>query len=163
MTKESVIAALEEVTDPEIPVLSIGDLGVIRDVEIRMEDGRECVDVVITPTYSGCPAMNVIATGIRMVLAGMNFKHVNIIERLDPPWTTDLMSESGKVKLKAYGIAPPVRKSKVGLGLFEEDAVDCPRCGSRDTELVSGFGPTSCKSLYKCRSCKEPFEHFKCH
>lgn len=150
---------LSSVTDPEVPVLTIIDLGIVRDIQVNNNE----VTVTITPTYSGCPAMDVISISIRMLLLSKGFKKVNIEMQLSPAWTTDWMSEDGKRKLKEYGIAPPVRKSAEGLGLFEDDGVQCPRCNSTDTELVSRFGPTSCKSLYKCNSCKEPFEHFKCH
>lgn len=159
MTSEDVMRWLAEVTDPEVPVLSILDLGIVRNVEV----GNESVTVTITPTYSGCPAMDVIAVGVRMALASRGVKKVSVETQLSPAWTTDWMTEDGKRKLKEYGIAPPNRKAFQSLGLFEEDAVACPRCGSADTELVSQFGPTSCKALYKCLSCKEPFEHFKCH
>ena len=141
-------------------MLSVLDLGIVRDVRIS-EDGE--ATVVITPTYSGCPAMDVIGMNIRMALAGRGFRRVDIEMQLSPPWTTDWMSEEGKRKLKEYGIAPPVRLSDSGQGLFEEDQVVCPRCDSADTKLVSNYGATSCKSMYQCNSCHEPFEHFKCH
>ncbi len=152
---------LGQVTDPEVPVLTILDLGIVRDVVITGEPPR--VKVVITPTYSGCPAMDVIGMGIRMAIIGRGVKDLDVELQLSPAWTTDWMTEEGKRKLKEYGIAPPNRKAFQSLGLFEEDKVGCPRCGSEDTELVSQFGPTSCKALYRCLSCKEPFEHFKCH
>lgn len=151
---------LATVSDPEVPVLSILDLGIVCDVHI---DEHETVTVTITPTYSGCPAMDVIAMNIRMALLSQGIKKVNIENRLSPAWTTDRMTEEGKRKLKEYGIAPPQRKSTDKLGLFEDETVPCPRCGSEDTEMTSRFGATSCKSLYRCRSCHEPFEHFKCH
>jgi ring-1,2-phenylacetyl-CoA epoxidase subunit PaaD len=163
LNKQQVYEWLSHVTDPEVPVLSILDLGVVRDVVIGKKDGETFVKVVITPTYSGCPAMDVIAIGIRMALVSRGIRYIDIEPRLSPAWTTDWMTEEGKVKLKEYGIAPPNRKAFAALGLFEEDKVNCPRCDSEDTELVSRFGPTSCKALYKCLSCKEPFEHFKCH
>jgi ring-1,2-phenylacetyl-CoA epoxidase subunit PaaD len=163
MTTQNIWQCLEQVTDPEVPVLSILDLGIVRNVEISGSDDNTSVKVVITPTYSGCPAMDVIAIGIRMALAGKGIKHIHIEALLSPAWTTDWMTEEGKRKLKEYGIAPPNRKAFQALGLFEEDAVSCPRCGSDETQQVSQFGPTSCKALYKCLSCKEPFEHFKCH
>ncbi len=152
---------LSKVSDPEVPVLSILDLGIVRDVLLSGPNARE-VTIVITPTYSGCPAMDVIAMGIRMALAGRVDK-LEVKQQLSPAWTTDWMTEEGKRKLKEYGIAPPIRKSSQELGLFEQDIIPCPRCNSEDTDLVSGFGPTSCKSLHKCNDCKEPFEHFKCH
>jgi ring-1,2-phenylacetyl-CoA epoxidase subunit PaaD len=163
MTSEEVMEWLADVTDPEVPVLTIMDLGIVRNVEVAGVGSDTNVKVTITPTYSGCPAMDVIAMGVRMALASRGIKHISIESRLSPAWTTDWMTEDGKRKLKEYGIAPPNRKAFQALGLFEEDKVACPRCGSEETELVSQFGPTSCKALYKCLSCKEPFEHFKCH
>lgn len=163
MTSEEVMDWLSVVTDPEVPVLTIQDLGIVRNVVITGEGKDSGVKVFITPTYSGCPAMDVIAMGIRMALASHGVKHIVIENQISPAWTTDWMTEEGKRKLKAYGIAPPNRKAYQALGLFEEDNVTCPRCGSGETELVSQFGPTSCKALYKCLGCKEPFEHFKCH
>jgi ring-1,2-phenylacetyl-CoA epoxidase subunit PaaD len=160
--KEQVWKWLEEVKDPEVPVLSILDLGIVRDVQVS-EQGEAVV--TITPTYSGCPAMDVIGMNIRMALAGRGFSGVHIDMQLSPAWTTDWMSENGKQKLKEYGIAPPARMASAGgLGLFEEDdAIACPRCDSADTRLVSNYGATACKSMYQCNSCHEPFEHFKCH
>lgn len=159
--KESVWNWLRDVKDPEVPVLSILDLGIVRDV--RVSPAGEAT-VVITPTYSGCPAMDVIGMNIRMALAGRGFSKVAIEMQLSPAWTTDWMSAEGKLKLKEYGIAPPARMSSAGLGLFEEDdAIACPRCDSPDTRLVSNYGATSCKAMYQCNSCHEPFEHFKCH
>lgn len=160
LSKEQIYEWLGQVTDPEVPVLTILDLGIVRDVIIS--DTQE-VKVVITPTYSGCPAMDVISMGIRMALVSRGIKKLDIEMQLSPAWTTDWMTEEGKRKLKEYGIAPPNRKAFHALGLFEEEKVSCPRCNSEETELVSQFGPTSCKALYKCLSCKEPFEYFKCH
>jgi len=163
MKAEEVMEWLADVTDPEVPVLSILDLGIVRDVAVTGDGDATTVKVWITPTYSGCPAMDVIAMGIRMALASRGIRNIIIEPLLSPAWTTDWMTEAGKRKLKAYGIAPPNRKAFQPLGLFEEDKITCPRCGSAETELVSQFGPTSCKALYKCLGCKEPFEHFKCH
>lgn len=160
INKEKIYQWLGDITDPEVPVLTILDLGIVRDVLI---EGDKDVTVIITPTYSGCPAMDMISMQIRMSLLSRGINKVNIKQQLSPAWTTDWMSEEGKVKLKEYGIAPPVRSAKEEIGLFEEDGVACPKCNSVETTIVSGFGPTSCKSLYKCNSCKEPFEHFKCH
>ncbi len=160
ITTTQVYDWLQQVTDPEVPVLTILDLGIVRDVRIADDE----VTVVITPTYSGCPAMDVIGMNIRMALMSRAFKKVHIQQQLSPAWTTDWMTEEGKRKLKEYGIAPPVRKTSDNpLALFEDDNIPCPRCNSEHTALVSRFGPTSCKSLYKCLDCKEPFEHFKCH
>jgi ring-1,2-phenylacetyl-CoA epoxidase subunit PaaD len=152
---------LDEVADPEVPVLSIIDLGIVRDLFVDSAIGS--VRVVITPTYSGCPAMDVIAMQIRMCLLSKGAKQVLVENQISPSWTTDWMTEKGKEKLEAYGIAPPKRKSSNPLALFEEDTVTCPKCKSDDTILTSQFGATSCKALYKCNHCKEPFEHFKCH
>ena len=163
ITVQQVYEWLSDVTDPEVPALTILDLGIVRNVEVTGSDDNQQVKVFITPTYSGCPAMDVIAIGIRMALAGHGIRHIAVEPQLSPAWTTDWMTEEGKRKLKEYGIAPPNRKAFQALGLFEEEKVSCPRCGSEDTEMVSQFGPTSCKALYKCLSCKEPFEHFKCH
>ncbi|MCB0699037.1 MAG: phenylacetate-CoA oxygenase subunit PaaJ [Chitinophagales bacterium] len=164
ITTEKVYDWLQGVTDPEVPVLTVLDMGIIRDVQLDTDEkGSVTATVVITPTYSGCPAMDVIGMNIRMALLSRGITKVNIEQQLSPAWTTDWMSEEGKQKLKEYGIAPPERKSDDALDMFEDDSVACPRCGSEDTELVSRFGPTACKSLYRCLSCKEPFEHFKCH
>ncbi len=152
---------LSEISDPEIPAVSILDLGIVRDA-ILVDDGAEVV-VTITPTYSGCPAMDIISMQIRMALLGRGVKKVSIEMQLAPAWTTDWISEDGKTKMKAYGIAPPVRKSAATLDLFEEEEIACPHCTSAHTEMISQFGATSCKSLYRCLDCKEPFEHFKCH
>jgi ring-1,2-phenylacetyl-CoA epoxidase subunit PaaD len=164
ISKQQVYEWLSSVTDPEVPVLTILDLGIVRDVILPETPQKETeVKIIITPTYSGCPAMDAIAIGIRMALISRGIRHINIETQLQPAWTTDWMSEEGKKKLEQYGIAPPKRKAANALGLFEEDVVTCPRCHSEDTVVVSQFGPTSCKSLYKCQSCHEPFEHFKCH
>lgn len=158
-SREQIYSWLSAVTDPEVPVLTILDLGIVRDVAVESDQ----VTVTITPTYSGCPAMDVIAMQIRMMLMSHGVKHIHIHQQLSPAWTTDWLSEDGKRKLKEYGIAPPQYQSKREKALFEEDVVPCPRCGSEETELISNFGATSCKSMYRCLSCKEPFEHFKCH
>ncbi len=163
VTKDQVYDWLASVTDPEVPVLTILDLGIVRNVQVEYNNGEPSVTIYITPTYSGCPAMDAIAMNIRMALISRGIRHLNIQQQLSPAWTTDWITETGKQKLEAYGIAPPKRKAINPLGLFEEDEVCCPRCHSNSTELVSQFGPTSCKSLYKCLDCKEPFEHFKCH
>lgn len=152
---------LEEVNDPEVPVLSILDLGIVRDVSV--EEGR--VEVTVTPTYSGCPAMDVIRMTIRMVLLQQGYKDVTIRTVLSPAWTTDWMSEKGKDKLRAYGIAAPTPVQQVcHPGLFQqEEAIPCPHCHSYHTSLISQFGSTACKALYRCEDCKEPFDYFKCH
>jgi ring-1,2-phenylacetyl-CoA epoxidase subunit PaaD len=138
-------AVLETVMDPEIPVVSVVDLGIVRDVG----DDR----VRITPTYSGCPATEVIERTIREALDAAGFKNVAIETELAPPWTTDWISDKGKAALKAYGIAPPELAK----------AATCPQCGSTDTEEVSRFGSTPCKAQWRCKACLEPFDRFKCH
>jgi len=150
--------AVASVVDPEIPVLTIADLGVLREVTVR--DGE--VEVAITPTYSGCPAMNMIALEIELALEREGFRHPKIRTVLSPAWTTDWMSEDGRRKLREYGIAPPLPSSS-RRALFGVQEVACPQCGSKDTELISEFGSTSCKALWRCKSCREPFEYFKCH
>lgn len=150
---------LETVKDPELPVLSILDLGIVRDV---LRDDREDIWVIrITPTYTGCPAMDAIATQIRMTLYAAGLAGFRIETVLSPAWTTDWMSEDAKERLRAYGIAPPGRVSAMMAG--REQLVACPRCGSKDTTCLSEFGSTACKSLYRCETCREPFDHFKCH
>jgi ring-1,2-phenylacetyl-CoA epoxidase subunit PaaD len=136
---------LAEVPDPEIPAVSVVDLGIVRAVE----DGR----VVITPTYSGCPATQVIEQSIRAALDAAGYRSVAIETALAPPWTTDWISPEGKAKLAAYGIAPPDLAK----------AATCPQCGSTDTEEVSRFGSTPCKAQWRCKQCLEPFDRFKCH
>lgn len=152
---------LEEVKDPEVPVLSVIDLGIVRDVRWH-DDG---VEVLITPTYSGCPAMDMITMQIRMELAANGFANARVTQVLSPAWTTDWMSEAGKKKLKAYGIAPPNPLQQVcRQELFvSNEAVQCPHCNSLHTHRISEFGSTACKALYQCDECKEPFDYFKCH
>jgi ring-1,2-phenylacetyl-CoA epoxidase subunit PaaD len=152
---------LKDIPDPEVPVLSIVDLGIIRDVVIQNEE----VEVIITPTYSGCPAMDMIAMNIRMTLLEKGFKNIKITTVLSPAWTTDWMSEEGRRKLKEYGIAPPNPRQQVcSHDLFApHEAVQCPRCNSYHTHRISEFGSTACKALYQCDDCKEPFDYFKCH
>jgi ring-1,2-phenylacetyl-CoA epoxidase subunit PaaD len=150
--------AAASVVDPEIPVLSIADLGVLRDV--RVADGH--VEVAITPTYSGCPAMNMIALEIELALERAGIRNSKVRTVLSPAWTTDWMSEDSRRKLREYGIAPPQTASS-RRGLFGVQQVECPQCGSNDTELLSEFGSTSCKALWRCKSCREPFDYFRCH
>jgi ring-1,2-phenylacetyl-CoA epoxidase subunit PaaD len=150
--------AAARVVDPEIPVLTIADLGVLREVEVK--DGR--VEVAITPTYSGCPAMNMIAVEIALALETAGFRNPSVRTVLSPAWTTDWMSDEGRRKLTAYGIAPPLPASS-RRALFGVQQVRCPQCGSEETELLSEFGSTACKALWRCKSCREPFDYFKCH
>ncbi len=151
---------LQEVKDPEVPVLSVVDLGIIRSVK-GIDDQ---VAIVITPTYSGCPAMDVISMDIRLKLIEKGYRKVSIQQQLSPAWTTDWMSEKGKDKLKAYGIAPPnARQQFCKEEMFLEEVVQCPRCHSHHTQLISQFASTACKSMYRCLECHEAFDYFKCH
>jgi ring-1,2-phenylacetyl-CoA epoxidase subunit PaaD len=160
-------AWLGEVPDPEIPVISVVDLGIVRDVVFEND---ECV-VTITPTYSGCPAMQVIAEDVENALRARGIERVRVTSRLSPAWTTDWMSEAGKAALKGYGIAPPVQqvidisglKHGVKRHAIQGPSVACPHCGSNHTRLTSQFGSTPCKALYQCLDCREPFDYFKCH
>ena len=156
--RERAWKAAASVADPEIPVLSIADLGVLRDVTMD-EDG---VEVTITPTYSGCPAMNMIQIEIETALAEAGFNHMRVKTVLSPAWTTDWMTEEGRRKLRAYGIAPPVGPAG-RRALFGETIIACPLCTSTNTECISEFGSTSCKALWRCETCREPFDYFKCH
>jgi ring-1,2-phenylacetyl-CoA epoxidase subunit PaaD len=146
------------VVDPEIPVLTIDDLGVLRDVRL-LERG---VEVVITPTYSGCPAMNMIAVEVELALEQAGFGPVVVTTVLSPAWTTDWMSEDGRRKLTEYGVAPPA-KSAGRRALFGTEEVACPQCGSLETSRLAEFGSTSCKALWRCNTCREPFDYFRCH
>ena len=160
VSADTIWSLLEEVRDPEVPVLSIIDLGIVRDVRVE----RASIHIIITPTYSGCPAMDVISMDIRLKLIEKGFRDVTITQQLSPAWTTDWMSEAGKEKLRAYGIAPPNPKQQFcTTEMFREEAVACPRCGSFHTELISQFGSTACKSMYRCLDCKEAYDYFKCH
>ncbi|MEP1442789.1 MAG: 1,2-phenylacetyl-CoA epoxidase subunit PaaD [Hyphomicrobiales bacterium] len=146
------------VLDPEIPVLTIEDLGILRDVKID-DDGRAVAD--LTPTYSGCPAVLAIELAVETALRTAGFDPV-INRVISPAWTTDWITDEGRKKLTAYGIAPPVKGENSKRSLFGETVVTCPRCQSSETEKVSEFGSTACKALYRCTSCAEPFDYFKC-
>jgi len=157
MNKEEIINILSSVKDPEIPVLSISDLGILREVACR----EDSIEVKITPTYSGCPAMDVIQEDIWTVLARHGIRNVEIKQVLSPAWTTEWMSEAGKQKLQEYGIAAPAPNHCFAIG--EDQPEDCPHCHSKNIELISRFGSTPCKALYRCLDCREPFDYFKCH
>jgi ring-1,2-phenylacetyl-CoA epoxidase subunit PaaD len=160
ISEQDIWRILEEVKDPEVPVLSVVDLGVVRTVSVR----DDAVDITITPTYSGCPAMDVISMDIRLKLLEKGLKNIRVQQSLSPAWTTDWMSEAGRQKLKAFGIAPPNPKQQYcTTEMFAEEAVQCPHCGSYHTRLVSQFGSTACKAMYQCSDCKEAFDYFKCH
>ena len=161
MVKASDISAaaiwkiLEAVTDPEVPVLTITDLGIVRDIKLNGDE----IEVVITPTYTGCPAMDMIAMNIKLALIENGYHKIKITSVLAPAWTTEWMSEEGKIKLKEYGIAPPHSLSDDP----SDREIECPQCNSTNTKLISEFGSTACKALYQCNDCKEPFDYFKCH
>lgn len=148
-------AKLREVLDPEVPALSIVELGIVR--EVCEEDGE--LRVVLTPTYSGCPATEAIAADVRKALS--DFEPLRITQRFDPAWTTDWIGPEAREKLRAYGIAPPSGTAAVTQPLRLHEAIPCPRCGSPRSERLSAFGSTACKSLYRCTACREPFEYFK--
>ncbi len=149
--------AAAAVPDPEVPCVTVEDLGILRSVE--MEDGVAVA--CVTPTYSGCPAVLAIELAVEAALRDAGFEaRVERVTR--PAWTTDWITEEGREKLRAYGIAPPVKASNSVRALFGETVVACPRCGSTQTERISEFGSTACKALYRCKSCAEPFDYFKC-
>ncbi len=154
---------LATVLDPEVPVLSVCDLGIVRAVQCSSAGTH----VVLTPTYSGCPATEVIAESVRLALQSAGLGPVAISHRLAPAWTTDWISEAGRDKLRAYGIAPPTGAAAVGPALaavaisIRPRNLACPRCNSKNTERLSAFGSTACKALHRCLDCREPFEHFK--
>lgn len=148
---------LEEVPDPEVPVLSVVDLGIIRSV--NCEENR--AEITITPTYSGCPAMQIIENGIRSKLAEKGLQ-TTVHTVLSPAWTTDWISENGRNKLREFGIAPPEHEPDKSVLFAEPTVIPCPKCHSRDTRMVSLFGSTACKAHYQCNTCLEPFDYFKC-
>jgi ring-1,2-phenylacetyl-CoA epoxidase subunit PaaD len=157
LNTEQIISILSEVRDPEIPVLSISELGILRSVE--MTDNK--VSICITPTYSGCPAMETIQEDIHSELAKHGITQVEITQSLSPAWTTEWMTDSGKKKLLEFGIAPPTPHGCSQNG--NDHPAYCPHCHSRNLELISRFGSTACKALYRCLDCQEPFDYFKCH
>ena len=161
VSPDQVMSWLNEVPDPEIPVISIVDLGIVRAV--AFEEGA-CV-VTVTPTYSGCPAMYEIAESIKHALMDQGIESVRVETVLSPAWTTDWMTERGREALRGYGIAPPEQRAVDVSGLFSRDEppVPCPQCDSLRTRLISRFGSTPCKALYRCNTCKEPFDYFKTH
>jgi ring-1,2-phenylacetyl-CoA epoxidase subunit PaaD len=151
--------AAATVCDPEVPVLTIADLGILHDVSVS-DDGR--VVVSILPTYTGCPAMDLIQRGVEAALANAGFTDFAVKLSYTPAWSTDLMSDAAREKLRASGIAPPAGGTGPRALVAPEDSVPCPRCGSHATEKISEFGSTACKALWRCTSCREPFDYFKC-
>jgi ring-1,2-phenylacetyl-CoA epoxidase subunit PaaD len=158
VTKETILSWLEEVCDPEIPVLSLADLGVLRDVEYLKNEWL----ITITPTYSGCPAMKTMEADVLSKLKEKGVDDVRVELVLSPAWTTDWLSEEGRKKLRSFGIAPPEDEVDKSVLFAAPTVVPCPKCGSRETKMVSQFGSTACKAHYKCLSCFEPFDYFKC-
>jgi len=154
---DAVWTILAQVPDPEIPVISVVDLGIVRYV--RCENG---IHVGLTPTYSGCPATDVIRQFVKEALVRAGYDNVVIEDVLSPPWSSDWISEEGRRKLNAYGIAPPAESVSSPRKLFSSPVIACPRCGSRNTERLSEFGSTPCKAHYRCTACLEPFDYFKC-
>jgi ring-1,2-phenylacetyl-CoA epoxidase subunit PaaD len=151
-------AILGRVPDPEIPVISVTELGIVRDVQAT----DDVVDVVVTPTYSGCPATEAIERSIREALIAAGAAQVRVTTQLAPAWTTDWIEPQAREKLRIYGIAPPGQRGAADVQPLQfVPRIDCPRCGSADTERLSQFGATACKALYRCRTCREPFEYFK--
>ncbi len=161
ISEKNIWDLLETIVDPEVPVLNIVDLGIVRKVD--MHDGK--ISIIITPTYTGCPAMDVIKLDMYTKLLENGITNFEINTILSPAWTTDWMSKAGKKKLKKYGIAPPPAQQSICTpdAFQKEEAVQCPHCNSYRTILISRFGSTACKALYKCEDCREPFEYFKCH
>ncbi len=155
---EKIWSLIGEVPDPEIPVLTLTDLGIVKDVKIT-DPG---IEVTITPTYTGCPAMKVFEDDIVAKLKENGFENVIVKTILSPAWTTDWMTQQGRNKLKKYGIAPPVGSSDKTSLQLEQRTIQCPHCDSMNTVIISQFGSTPCKSLYQCQDCKEPFDYFKC-
>ena len=149
---------LETVNDPEVPVLSVLDLGIVRDVKFQ----NEIAEVVVTPTYSGCPAMDFIGINIRKTLKENGFIEIKITHQLSPAWTTDWLTDEGRQKLKSYGITPPSSKT-FDKNYLKNLPVQCAHCNSMNTRLISEFGSTACKAIYQCTDCGEPFDYFKCH
>jgi ring-1,2-phenylacetyl-CoA epoxidase subunit PaaD len=159
--KHAAWQVLDTVLDPEVPALSLPDLGIVREVHVH-DDGLE---VVLTPTYNGCPATEVIEASVIEALDGAGLGPTRVTTRRAPAWTSDCISEAGRRKLREYGIAPPGHIGQAGdtapIRIVRRERVECPRCGSADTECLSAFGATACKALYRCVACREPFEHFK--
>ena len=174
-SRETILAWLGDVMDPEVPVVSIVDLGILRDVQWKDSENSELI-VTVTPTYSGCPATEVIAQSIREALHARGIVKVDVQTQLSPAWTTDWMTLQGRDALRAYGIAPPAVRAPGANGSLAIDisaltsskvqskvVVPCPQCNSRNTRLLSQYGSTACKALYQCNSCLEPFDYFKPH
>lgn len=159
ITEAHVLDWLQNVKDPEVPVISVLELGVVRHVDIGASGD---VSVTITPTYTGCPAMDAMAADIKKELLEHGVPSVSVQQSLSPAWTTDWITDIGKRKLKEYGIAPPGKTADIRALKGAQPAVECPQCGSKNTVMLSPFGSTACKALWKCNDCLEPFDQFKC-
>ena len=161
LTRDEVLAILQTVPDPEVPVISVVELGVVREVDIA----AECVTVTMTPTYSGCPAMREMEADVRSALLAHGVREVEVRMVLSPAWTTDWIGPEAREKLRAYGIAPPGRREPEGFVTLTRarPRVACPFCGSSDTTLQSEFGSTACKAIHRCNACRQPFDEFKPH
>lgn len=157
--KEDILSLLSEIKDPEIPVVSIEEMGMLRDVIVS----ENTCEVLLTPTYTGCPAMGIIEQDILSILHKAGIAHPKVTMVLAPAWTTDWMSEGTKEKLIQFGIAAPVHSSCINWLSPKNVSVSCPKCGATNTKIVSQFGSTACKALYTCNECQEPFDYFKCH
>jgi len=156
--QQHIRSLLSAIADPEIPVVTIQEIGMLRDVRL-LEGG---IEIILTPTYTGCPAMGIIEADIKALLEANGFLPVRVSTVYEPAWTTEWITDAAKEKMRRYGIAPPVRTS-CGNVINEEKNIPCPRCGEFNTEVISRFGATACKALYRCKHCSEPFEYFKCH
>lgn len=150
--------AAADVVDPEIPVLTIADLGILR----RVYADQDGIVAEVSPTYTGCPAVLAIELAVEVALRDAGFERVRIVRVMSPAWSSDEITATGREKLHAYGIAPPQRRRGKGALLFADETIECPKCGSGDSERISEFGSTACKALWRCRVCLEPFDYFKC-
>jgi ring-1,2-phenylacetyl-CoA epoxidase subunit PaaD len=157
-SKEEIFSWLSAIADPEIPVVTIEEMGMLRDVVV----GADSYEVLLTPTYTGCPAMGIIEADIKALLHEKGLENVSVKMIYDPAWTTDWMSDVAKEKMRQYGIAPPVHSSCGNISTAEKN-IPCPLCRSTNTQVISRFGATACKAFYKCKDCDETFEYFKCH
>ena len=157
--EQEVWDTLQTVPDPEVPVISVVELGIIREITATHAE----TVVTVTPTYSGCPAIDAINVNILAALQDAGLPHPRVVSTIDPPWTTDDITDAGRAKLLAYGIAPPNGSASKAALTGDDRPRACPLCASTDTELLSQFGSTSCKALYRCNDCREPFDYFKCH
>lgn len=161
MIDKNLIPILDQVFDPEIPVLTVMDMGIVQKAYF---DENNKIVVAITPTYTGCPAMDMINVNLKAVFQENGYEDIEVKIVLNPAWSTDMITEEGKQKMKEYGIAPPIEKSSDKSFLdFKEKVIPCPRCESTNTRMISHFGSTACKAMYACNDCLEPFDYFKCH